>query len=470
MPGYAVNYTSSEATGGNAPANVAYLVNGTTGAVGELSAEVNVQSLSADLSFANSTGSLLNFDIDLEVVINDSSQDIDFRVESNDVANFLHVDAGNNVLGIGAAGTAAQFVTVTQRIATTGSPNALVVTGAAHTTLTALTEAIDVLFDLARTVQWAQGNITTQRAVNFEAPTWATATSSSTFANGVGVNIDSAPNAGTNCVFTALSALRVGSENVTVGATSSGLNYATIRVPAHTATVSGTTQVTASPGIAGLSIAAISVNDASDQSVTIDTAAALYIAAAPAITGGSTVTITTAYQIWCDGTSASRFDGPLYAADGTATAPSITFANDNDTGFYFITNNQWGWTSAGTQRVQLTAGQALLQAGDAATPGISFLAQADTGIFRPASNSVGVSCAGVEVVRWTQATTGGGWQVMDEADSDPGTGNLDSLDSFSVYMKNDKFVIAYNNAGTITYIRISMDGSATTWVHNTTAP
>jgi hypothetical protein len=34
-------------------------------------------------------------------VINDDSQDIDFRVESNDNANMINVDAGNNLVGIG---------------------------------------------------------------------------------------------------------------------------------------------------------------------------------------------------------------------------------------------------------------------------------------------------------------------------------------------------------------------------------
>lgn len=62
------------------------------------------------------------------------------------------------------------------------------------------------------------------------------------------------------------------------------------------------------------------------------------------------------------------------------------------------------------------------------------------------------------------------WAVMAEGASNPGTGLLSSLDTFAVYMKADKFVIAYNNAGTITYITIPMDGSTTSWTHGTTAP
>ena len=40
------------------------------------------------------------------IVFNDDSGDLDFRVESNDNANMLLVDAGNNVLGIGTSSTA----------------------------------------------------------------------------------------------------------------------------------------------------------------------------------------------------------------------------------------------------------------------------------------------------------------------------------------------------------------------------
>jgi len=404
--------------GSAAPGNEAYLING---ASGPLTNEVNIQSLAADLSFANSTGSLINLDVDFEVVINDSSQDINFRVESNDVANFLHVDAGNNTLGIGAAATAAQFVTVTQRIATSGTPSLLVLTGAEHTTLATTVEAIDILFDIARNVQWVQGNITTQRAIQIEAPTWATATSASTFANGVNVAIDSAPNAGTNCVFTALSALRVGSADVTVGATSSGLNYATIRVPAHTATVDGTTQVTASPGVAALSLGIISINDTDNDAVTIDTGATLYIAGAPAITGGSTITLTSAYSIWVD-VGKVRLDGGGTSSQVTAEGGALallastvngnnasstiaigaavsigvtTYTNDtatltmtNAASLYIagvpvastnvaFTNTAYSlWIDAGASRFD---GQVLGPAGSASNPAYGFVADIDSG-------------------------------------------------------------------------------------------
>lgn len=60
--------------------------------------------------------------------------------------------------------------------------------------------------------------------------------------------------------------------------------------------------------------------------------------------------------------------------------------------------------------------------------------------------------------------------VMDEADADPAVGDLDANDSIAIYSKNNKLVFAYNNAGTITYVTIALDGAATTWTHSTTAP
>ena len=44
-----------------------------------------------------------------EVVVNDASEDVDFRVESNDDANMLVVNAGNNSVGVGVATPSAKF-------------------------------------------------------------------------------------------------------------------------------------------------------------------------------------------------------------------------------------------------------------------------------------------------------------------------------------------------------------------------
>lgn len=66
--------------------------------------------------------------------------------------------------------------------------------------------------------------------------------------------------------------------------------------------------------------------------------------------------------------------------------------------------------------------------------------------------------------------TEGRMSLMRAGDVNPGTSELTSLGAASIYVKGSKFVIAYNNAGTITYITIPLDGSTATWTHSTTAP
>ena len=99
-------------------------------------------------------------------------------------------------------------ITSAPSIRTTGSPTLFTITGPAHTTLTASTEASDVNWNLARTVQFATGLPTTQRAIRIQAPTYAVS-SGSTMTTGVTFDISGAPIAGTNATITNKYALRV---------------------------------------------------------------------------------------------------------------------------------------------------------------------------------------------------------------------------------------------------------------------
>lgn len=105
---------------------------------------------------------------------------------------------------------------VMQPIATTGSPAAFTVTGAAHTTLTASTEATDISMNLARTVQFATGALTTQRAFRILAPTYAFV-ASSTITNAVTLSISGPPIAGTNATLTNASAFVIESGTASIG-------------------------------------------------------------------------------------------------------------------------------------------------------------------------------------------------------------------------------------------------------------
>ena len=88
-------------------------------------------------------------------------------------------------------------VTLSQGVATSGSPTTLTVTGAAHTTLTLSTEATDVNFNLSRTVQFATGALTTQRAMRIQAPTYSFV-GASTITTASTLSISGPPVAGTN--------------------------------------------------------------------------------------------------------------------------------------------------------------------------------------------------------------------------------------------------------------------------------
>lgn len=106
------------------------------------------------------------------------------------------------------AGAAGKKVTLTQGVAITGSPYVLKLVGGAHTTLTASTEAPDAYFNFARTVQFATGAITNQRAFYVTAPTYGFV-GASTVTTAATVAISGAPVAGTNATLTNSYALLV---------------------------------------------------------------------------------------------------------------------------------------------------------------------------------------------------------------------------------------------------------------------
>ncbi len=98
--------------------------------------------------------------------------------------------------------------TLTQPVSTSGSPTGFTWTGGAHTTLALSTEATDVNFNLARTVQFATGAITTQRAMRIQAPTYSFV-GASTITTASTLSISGAPVAGTNATITTSLALEI---------------------------------------------------------------------------------------------------------------------------------------------------------------------------------------------------------------------------------------------------------------------
>lgn len=205
---------------------------------------------------------------------------------------------------------------LTQTVQTSGAPTALLVTGAAHTSLTASTEVPGIDFDLDATKQWATGALTTQREIVIRAPTYGFV-GASTLTTATTVEITGAPSAGTNATITNASAFTVGGASTQVSA--ADLVYSAIAVTPHTITVTGTTNPTGTPAFAALSLQQMTISNA--NAIATTNAATLHIADAPVASGG-TSTITNAYSIWVE---AGRcvFAGGI-TANNTTTLPTAS--------------------------------------------------------------------------------------------------------------------------------------------------
>lgn len=119
------------------------------------------------------------------------------------VLSVTGTDADIN-LGLAAKGTGVIVLTspetINPTVATSGIPSALRVTGAENTGITATKEAIDIDFDLGRTVTWAAGNVTSQRAVRVKAPTYVVSGGASTITTASTMSLSGAPVAGATTI------------------------------------------------------------------------------------------------------------------------------------------------------------------------------------------------------------------------------------------------------------------------------
>lgn len=145
------------------------------------------------------------------IYTDDAGTDFNLTLAGTDTQNTL--DQAYDEGGAGAGRTItvdSGAVALTQPVLTSGSPTILEITGGANTTLAADTEAVDVQFNLARTVQFTQGAgaFNNQRAIQIQSPTYA-ATTAETITTAATVAIDGAPSAGTNMTLTNSFALHV---------------------------------------------------------------------------------------------------------------------------------------------------------------------------------------------------------------------------------------------------------------------
>lgn len=131
-----------------------------------------------------------------------------------DNANFLFAITKGGTLSVGTTGTTGNLNVGATATATGNLPLA-VFTGGVHTNQTASTELLDINFNLNRTVQFATGALTTQRAVLFQAPTYGFV-GASTITKASTVSITGPPVAGTNATITTKWALEVETGNVNI--------------------------------------------------------------------------------------------------------------------------------------------------------------------------------------------------------------------------------------------------------------
>ena len=94
--------------------------------------------------------------------------------------------------------------------------------------------------------------------------------------------------------------------------------------------------------------------------------------------------------------------------DGTVSAPSITFENDSDTGFYRYGANEIGIAVGGALAGTIKSGgiTQTFAAGTEASPSIAFTSDPTTGFYSPGANQIGLSLGGVKKFSFDSSSNG----------------------------------------------------------------
>ena len=246
----------------------------------------------------------------------------------------VNLNGGFSAVSGSLNGATATFV-ISVSAAANGTPKMFSATAAANTNLTLSTEVIDVDWQLNRTVQWATGAITTQRAFVVQAPTYAFV-GASVVTNAATLAITNAPVAGTNATLTNRWALWV--QAGAVGFAAATTTNASINIPHGAAPttpingdlwtvttglfvrINGTTQTMTSGSGTANQLATWSATNvltgAATLTLTTTSGAALFAHAA----GTSTATTTTAAALHSVTFSGAATTGPMDCLRATATS------------------------------------------------------------------------------------------------------------------------------------------------------
>ncbi|MBI3335791.1 MAG: hypothetical protein HY001_04835 [Candidatus Portnoybacteria bacterium] len=107
-----------------------------------------------------------------------------------------------------------------------------------------------------------------------------------------------------------------------------------------------------------------------------------------------------------DGSGNVQLSGFTLLPQGTSTTPSLTFANDTDTGIFAKDSNILAFSTGGTERLRLDSsgnalftGFAFLPSGTSTTPSLAFTDDTDTGLFSKGNNILVFTTGGTERLR-----------------------------------------------------------------------
>ena len=129
--------------------------------------------------------------------------------------------------------------------------------------------------------------------------------------------------------------------------------------------------------------------------------------------------------VWAVSPSGSIVSGSTQFASGSASAPSITFSSDTDTGIYNPVANEIGISSGGQEIIRGYSNYQIgFRDGSPSAPTLTFINDADTGIFRRATDSIGISLGGVERLSLSASTGTNFYLGNGSSSSSPVTGAI----------------------------------------------
>ena len=252
--------------------------------------------------------------------------------------------------GIGKT-TPVAFLDVSGYAAASGTVKSISVNPAAHTGQTASTEINNFVYN-TYTRTWATGDITSQREIAFNAPTYAFA-GASTVSIAALLYLQGAPLQGTNATISNATALLIGDPTTAIKSAITGSVVGAVIVPQGIA--NGTTTVTARYGL--MVTGANGQVDLGNQTATLSDFHGIKIEAINLISTTNTRTVTTATSLYIEGAPASggnvSFTNGPYALFVDA---GLARFDGNGTRVFELPADATGNTSAATGRVPILVG------------------------------------------------------------------------------------------------------------------